>query len=134
MRYGKGRKPLKFVMECRQSLKLKRGGETKASLPPLRFLNPAFPMRFDDHVVYRPDTAFVLLQRLYDVCVGEARLRVATATRIAKRQWRFASDERAEHKRGAGGHPSGLPNFPGEVRMSMPYIARSCFCAAPTSS
>jgi hypothetical protein len=44
----------------------------------------------------------VLLERLHDIRVGEERLAAASAVESAKRQWRFASEERAEHERGAG--------------------------------
>jgi uncharacterized protein (DUF486 family) len=52
----------------------------------------------------RADSAFVLLQHFHDICLGEERSPIASAMGDAKRQWRFASDERAEFKRGAGGY------------------------------
>ena len=58
---------------------------------------------FNELGLSRTDSAAVLFECLYDLRLGEERLSVAAATGSAKRQWRFASDERAEHKRGTGG-------------------------------
>jgi hypothetical protein len=47
MSHGKDRKSSKFVMECRQSYWLKKGGERKSPLIRLRIFNPAWGRDFE---------------------------------------------------------------------------------------
>jgi len=67
------------------------------------FVTPRIFFRgFNEPGLSRTDSAAVLFECLHGLRLGEKRLSVAAATGSAKRQRRFASDERAEHKRGAG--------------------------------